>query len=230
MVQVHTRVGKGRGEGHLTGATAIALSQVLLRRICGHAKTSLTLSGSVVASSVLVVFYSPRKRRWIDAGRAAWGTTAEGRSPSGTTCLDFRGVSIYSGAQTTSKGVEGADGRTGGRADGRTGGRADGQVLALASSSKTKKQRNKGFSAPDEDKSRAEAVEAATTRKSWATCARRGRRPPITRPKTRTLRTGAPGTSSSGNSCSVYQRSPRCTRGCGRTVKFGTRTRLARRT
>ncbi len=127
----------------MTGATAIALSQVLLRRICGHAKTSLTLSGSVVASSVLVVFYSPRKRRWIDAGRAAWGTTAEGRSPSGTTCLDFRGVSIYSGAQTTSKGVEGADGRTGGRADGRTGGRADGRMAKCWPSRPRAKQRNK---------------------------------------------------------------------------------------
>ena len=92
--------------------------------------------------------------------------------------------------------------------------------------------RKEGFSAPAGDRSISEGVGVASTRKVWGTCARRGRRPRIIRLirlNTRTLRTGSLGIRRSGNSCSAYRHSPRCTRGCGRTVKSGMRTGLAKR-
>lgn len=90
--------------------------------------------------------------------------------------------------------------------------------------------RKEGFSAPAGDRSISEGVGVASTRKVWGTCARRGRRPRIIRHlNMRTLRTGSLGIRRSGNSCSAYRRSPRCTRGCGRTVKSGMRTGLAKR-
>jgi hypothetical protein len=90
--------------------------------------------------------------------------------------------------------------------------------------------RKEGFSAPAGDRSISEGVGVASTRKVWGTCARRGRRPRIIRHlNMRTLRTGSLGIRRSGNSCSACRRSPRCTRGCGRTVKSGMRTGLAKR-
>jgi len=90
--------------------------------------------------------------------------------------------------------------------------------------------KKEGFSAPTGDRSISEGVGVASTRKVWGTCARRGRRPRIIRHlNMRTLRTGSLGIRRSGNSCSAYRRSPRCTRGCGRTVKSGMRTGLAKR-